>query len=122
MNTYEIEYQTHSANAKKMKTPILRIKAQTLVRLKAQHGRRSACFLARHDAYLDELTRRDTTEQQERAAQRCPVCNGHNLDYLGYQDGGGDYGEAVTEVFHCLDCGADFDSDPAVSIPWLNEE
>lgn len=41
----------------------------------------------------------------------CPYCGSDVVDYLGMDDGGGDYGEAVCESWECLDCGAHFDGD-----------
>lgn len=34
----------------------------------------------------------------------CPYCGGTNLDYIGADDGGGDYGTSLVETFYCEDC------------------
>ncbi|MGB1289170.1 MAG: hypothetical protein ACPG7F_21730 [Aggregatilineales bacterium] len=35
----------------------------------------------------------------------CRHCGGDNLDYKGIEDGAGDYGTALADMFECLDCG-----------------
>lgn len=34
----------------------------------------------------------------------CKYCGSENVDYLGVDDGGGDYGDSVCDEYHCLDC------------------
>lgn len=41
----------------------------------------------------------------------CPYCGSEMTAYLGMDDGGGDYGEAVCEQFKCYDCGQHFEGD-----------
>lgn len=35
---------------------------------------------------------------------QCPYC-GENMEYLGVDDGGGDYGSAVCDQWECPGCG-----------------
>ncbi len=39
----------------------------------------------------------------------CPYCGLDHLEYIGIDDGGGDYGDSVVDVWHCLDCDIDFE-------------
>jgi len=39
----------------------------------------------------------------------CPSCFSENTELVGYEDGAGDYGEAVSELWRCLDCDERFD-------------
>jgi len=39
----------------------------------------------------------------------CPHCGGENTEFLGYDDGAGDYGEDICEVWFCEDCQVHFD-------------
>lgn len=39
----------------------------------------------------------------------CPYCGSENIRELGYEDGGGDYGEAVTLAYCCDNCGEHFE-------------
>lgn len=39
----------------------------------------------------------------------CPYCGSEDVRELGYEDGGGDYGEAVTLVYRCNECGEAFE-------------
>ena len=41
----------------------------------------------------------------------CPYCGSEDVSYIGMEDGGGDYGNAVTEMWRCGDCGEDFEGD-----------
>jgi transposase-like protein len=34
----------------------------------------------------------------------CPICGGHHVEYMGFNDGGGDYGTAIEEWWRCWDC------------------
>jgi len=43
--------------------------------------------------------------------QTCPYCGSGDVDYDGYDDGGGDYGDSVCEQFSCIECGQDFEGD-----------
>jgi len=37
---------------------------------------------------------------------KCSECGSMNFEDVGYEDGGGDYGDGFTEVYKCCDCGA----------------
>lgn len=41
----------------------------------------------------------------------CPHCQSEDVQIDGYEDGGGDYGEDLTPVFICNDCGYGFSED-----------
>jgi hypothetical protein len=34
----------------------------------------------------------------------CPVCHSDDLELVGYEDGGGDYGDELTAVYQCGVC------------------
>ena len=35
----------------------------------------------------------------------CPYCGSKDLTYLGIDDGAGDYGESLEDLYRCLECG-----------------
>lgn len=39
----------------------------------------------------------------------CPYCRGEDVEYHGIDDGGGDFGGALTETWYCNRCEADFE-------------
>ena len=41
----------------------------------------------------------------------CPYCGNDRGSYHGIDDGGGDFGTSLVEVYECLDCGSFFDVD-----------
>lgn len=41
----------------------------------------------------------------------CKYCGSDVVDYVGIDDGGGDYGESVCDQYECLECGARFEAD-----------
>lgn len=46
----------------------------------------------------------------------CPYCGSQDVEYLGYDDGGGDYGDMITPVFRCYSCDQAFDGPGGVRI------
>lgn len=40
----------------------------------------------------------------------CRYCGSDEVDYLGVDDGGGDYGDSVCDQYECLECGAMFEA------------
>lgn len=51
----------------------------------------------------------------EKAARKvknmCPYCLSSNTEYMGIDDGGGEYGTSVCDEYECLECGAGWSSD-----------
>lgn len=52
--------------------------------------------------------------------KRCPYCGCEDIEYIGIEDGAGDYGEIVEDTYSCWGCSAHFsiyavvdDSDPS---------
>lgn len=41
---------------------------------------------------------------------QCPYCGSNHVDYIGVDDGGGNYGTSVCDIFHCGDCEMDFEA------------
>lgn len=41
----------------------------------------------------------------------CNYCGSENTEYRGIDDGGGDYGDSICDVYHCHDCDMYFDAD-----------
>jgi len=39
----------------------------------------------------------------------CRYCGSWNVQYLGIQDGLGDYGDSVCDVWQCEDCGQEYE-------------
>lgn len=35
----------------------------------------------------------------------CPECGSNDIDFFGYRDGAGDFGEDIEEIWECVDCG-----------------
>lgn len=45
----------------------------------------------------------------------CPYCKSHHSGIASaYEDGGGDYGEGLTAIYDCNDCGLWFTEDEAI--------
>jgi len=42
----------------------------------------------------------------KRDTRTCPYCDSEEIEYLGLEDGGGDFGDSVTETYKCLECNA----------------
>ncbi len=42
---------------------------------------------------------------------QCPKCKSEDVAPSGYEDGGGDYGDELTPVYECFDCGYGFGID-----------
>ena len=42
---------------------------------------------------------------------QCPMCKSEDVMLSGYEDGGGDYGDELTEAYECSDCGYTFGID-----------
>lgn len=42
----------------------------------------------------------------------CPICGGGNVRYIGCDDGGGDYGTAIVDLYNCEDCDLQFEVNP----------
>lgn len=40
----------------------------------------------------------------------CYYCGSEDVEYIGTDDGGGDYGSAVCDLFHCNQCDQDFEA------------
>ena len=36
--------------------------------------------------------------------RQCPACGSEEIDYVGIDDGGGDYGDSVCDTWRCCDC------------------
>lgn len=41
----------------------------------------------------------------------CEYCGSEDIEYMGADDGGGDYGDAVCDQWHCNACDQDFETD-----------
>lgn len=41
--------------------------------------------------------------------QTCPYCGSTNVEYMGIEDGAGEYGELVVDTYRCRDCAMRFD-------------
>jgi len=41
----------------------------------------------------------------------CIFCGSEDVEYLGVQDGSGDFGSATCDLYHCNECGADVEKD-----------
>lgn len=39
----------------------------------------------------------------------CPYCGGTNTVYIGIDDGLGDYGDCIGDVYECTDCDLEFE-------------
>lgn len=39
----------------------------------------------------------------------CYYCHSENVEFLGADDGGGDYGDSVCDIWHCHDCGQEYE-------------
>jgi len=39
---------------------------------------------------------------------RCPYCTSEDIEWLGYSDGAGDYGDRIGEDWECHGCGIIF--------------
>jgi transposase-like protein len=44
----------------------------------------------------------------------CPYCQSEHIHIDGYEDGGGDFGEDLTGVYLCEDCGMSSSEDEAL--------
>lgn len=44
----------------------------------------------------------------------CPYCKSWNIYLSSYEDGGGDFGDDVTGIYECSDCGASSSEDEAL--------
>jgi hypothetical protein len=40
---------------------------------------------------------------------KCPYCGGHETAYSGIDDGGGDFGDEIVDMYYCLDCDLTFE-------------
>lgn len=56
---------------------------------------------------------KDPATKRNWRVYKCIYCDSENLFVTGYEDGGGDYGDDVTEVLQCEDCGASMPEDQA---------
>lgn len=45
----------------------------------------------------------------------CPYCGSDELEYLGIEDGGGDYGDSLTDEWKCYGCGSYFSQEAGFS-------
>lgn len=41
----------------------------------------------------------------------CPYCAAEDVPIIGFEDGGGDDGESLTNVYGCAECGHNFTAD-----------
>lgn len=39
----------------------------------------------------------------------CPYCDSSDIDYVGVEDGGGDYGDSLCDIWLCHGCGHEFE-------------
>lgn len=54
-----------------------------------------------------------------RDTSTCPFCDSKAVTFLGYEDGGGDYGDQVTGMYECEDCGQHIDMS---DFDWIDED
>ncbi len=40
---------------------------------------------------------------------QCPDCGSEDVEYIGIDDGGGDYGDCLVDLWYCVHCDGEFE-------------